>query len=158
MSSNQANIDIANLMNKMIDVEQAVNSKDSGEKLSKVVEKMKLENEKKLEKLDSSDQIKEIMKELKKINTRYDKLAQEVNKNLTAMKKVSQTTKQPDKQTTKTKAANKNNVIELETAKKKMKQEELIIEYGKEIEYEQLLDLAIGVYEFNTNQNQRRAK
>lgn len=159
ISSNQANTDIANLMNKMIDVEQAVNSKDSEEKLSKAVEKMRLENEKKLEKLDSSDQIKEIMKELKKINTRYDKLALEVNKNLTAMKKASQvTTKQPAKQTTKTKAANKNNVIELETAKKKMKQEELIIEYGKEIEYEQLLDLAIGVYEFNTNQNQRRAK
>ncbi len=159
ISSNQTNTDIANLMNKMIDVEQAVNSKDSEEKLSKAVEKMRLENEKKLEKLDSSDQIKEIMKELKKINTRYDKLALEVNKNLTAMKKASQvTTKQPAKQTTKTKAANKNNVIELETAKKKMKQEELIIEYGKEIEYEQLLDLAIGVYEFNTNQNQRRAK
>lgn len=146
--------EISNLMNKITDVEQAINSKDSEEKLSKAVEKMKLENEKKLEKLDSSDQIKEIMKELKKINNRYDKLALEVNKNLTSMKKTSQ----PAKQTSKAKSANKNNVIELETAKKKMKQEELIIEYGKEIQYEQLLDLAIGVYEFNTNQNQRRAK
>lgn len=154
MSSNETKENIEKLMNKITDVEQAINSKDSEEKLTKAVEKMKLENEKKLEKLDSSDQIKEIMKELKKINTRYDKLALEVNKNLTAMKKASQ----PAKQTTKTKSANKNNVIELETAKKKMKQEELIIEYGKEIEYEQLLDLAIGVYEFNTNQNQRRAE
>lgn len=151
--------EISSLMNKITDVEQAINSKDSEEKLSKVVEKMKADNEKKLEKLDSSAQIKEIMKELKKINTRYDKLALEVNKNLTEMKKASQTaTKQPTKQTTKTKSANKNKVIELETAKKKLKQEELIIEYGKEIEYEQLLDLAIGVYEFNTNQNQRRAE
>ena len=151
--------EISNLMSKITDVEQAINSKDSEEKLSKVVEKMKADNEKKLEKLDSSAQIKEIMKELKKINTRYDKLALEVNKNLTEMKKASQTaTKQPTKQTTKTKSANKNKVIELETAKKKLKQEELIIEYGKEIEYEQLLDLAIGVYEFNTNQNQRRAE
>lgn len=151
--------EISNLMSKITDVEQAINSKDSEEKLSKVVEKMKADNEKKLEKLDSSVQIKEIMKELKKINTRYDKLALEVNKNLTEMKKASQTTaKQPVKQTTKTKSANKNKVIELETAKKKPKQEELIIEYGKEIEYEQLLDLAIGVYEFNTNQNQRRAE
>ncbi|MCI9087457.1 MAG: polysaccharide biosynthesis tyrosine autokinase [Clostridia bacterium] len=151
--------EISNLMSKITDVEQAINSKDSEEKLSKVVEKMKADNEKKLEKLDSSAQIKEIMKELKKINTRYDKLALEVNKNLTEMKKASRTTdKQPAKQTTKTKSANKNKVIELETAKKKLKQEELIIEYGKEIEYEQLLDLAIGVYEFNTNQNQRRAE
>ncbi len=151
--------EISSLMNKITDVEQAINSKDSEEKLSKVVEKMKADNEKKLEKLDSSAQIKEIMKELKKINTRYDKLALEVNKNLTEMKKASQTAaKQPTKQTTKTKSANKNKVIELETAKKKLKQEELIIEYGKEIEYEQLLDLAIGVYEFNTNQNQRRAE
>ena len=151
--------EISSLMSKITDVEQAINSKDSEEKLSKVVEKMKADNEKKLEKLDSSAQIKEIMKELKKINTRYDKLALEVNKNLTEMKKASQTTaKQPTKQTTKTKSANKNKVIELETAKKKLKQEELIIEYGKEIEYEQLLDLAIGVYEFNTNQNQRRAE
>ncbi len=151
--------EISSLMNKITDVEQAINSKDSEEKLSKVVEKMKADNEKKLEKLDSSAQIKEIMKELKKINTRYDKLALEVNKNLTEMKKASQTAaKQPTKQTTETKSANKNKVIELETAKKKLKQEELIIEYGKEIEYEQLLDLAIGVYEFNTNQNQRRAE
>lgn len=151
--------EISHLMSKITDVEQAINSKDSEEKLSKVVEKMKADNEKKLEKLDSSAQIKEIMKELKKINTRYDKLALEVNKNLTEMKKASRTTdKQPSKQTTKTKSANKNKVIELETAKKKLKQEELIIEYGKEIEYEQLLDLAIGVYEFNTNQNQRRAE
>lgn len=158
MSSSETKENIEKLMNKITAVEQAVNSKDSEEKLSKVVEKIKLENEKKLEKLDSSDQIKEIMKELKKINTRYDKLALEVNKNLTAMKKASQATKATTKQTTKTKSSNKNNVIELETAKKKMKQEELIIEYGKEIEYEQLLDLAIGVYEFNTNQNQRRAE
>lgn len=143
------------LMNKLTDV---INSKDTEEKLSKTVEKIKLENEKKLEKLDSSVQIKEIMKELKKINNRYDKLALEVNKNLTAMKKASQPTKQTTKQTTKTKTASKNNVIELETAKKKMKQEELIIEYGKEIEYEQLLDLAIEVYEFNTNQNQKKAE
>ena len=126
--------EISSLMSKITDVEQAINSKDSEEKLSKVVEKMKADNEKKLEKLDSSAQIKEIMKELKKINTRYDKLALEVNKNLTEMKKASQTTaKQPTKQTTKTKSANKNKVIELETAKKKLKQEELIIEYGKEI-------------------------
>lgn len=158
MSSSETRADIEKLMNKITNVEQAVNNKDSEEKLTKVVEKMKLENEKKLEKLDSSDQIKEIMKELKKINTRYDKLALEVNKNLTAMKKASQTTKTATKQTTKAKSSNKNNVIELETAKKKMKKEELIIEYGKEIEYEQLLDLAIGVYEFNTNQNQRRAE
>lgn len=158
MSSSETRADIEKLMNKITNVEQAVNNKDSEEKLSKAVEKMKLENEKKLEKLDSSDQIKEIMKELKKINTRYDKLALEVNKNLTAMKKASQTTKTATKQTTKAKSSNKNNVIELETAKKKMKKEELIIEYGKEIEYEQLLDLAIGVYEFNTNQNQRRAE
>ncbi|MCI9039319.1 MAG: polysaccharide biosynthesis tyrosine autokinase [Clostridia bacterium] len=150
--------EISNLMNKITDVEQAVNSKESEEKLSKAVEKIKLDNEKKLEQLDSSAQIKEIMKELKKINNRYDKLALEVNKNLTAMKKASQSTKTTTKQTTKTKVANKNNVIELETAKKKMNQEELVIEYGKEIEYEQLLDLAIGVYEFNTNQNKRRAE
>jgi len=138
------------LMNKITDVEQAINSSNAEEKLNKVVEKIKLENEKKLEKLDSSAQIKEIMQELKKINNRYDKLAQEVNKNLTAMKENSQSTK--------TKSANKNKVIELETAKKKMKQEELIIEYGQEIQYEQLLDLAIGVYELNKNQDQRRAE
>lgn len=150
--------EISNLMNKITDVEQAISSNDAEEKLSKVVEKVKLENEKKLEKLDSSEQIKEIMKELKKINTRYDKLALEVNKNLTAMKKASQTAKTATKQTTKTKSSNKNNVIELETAKKKMKQEELIIEYGEEIEYEQLLDLAIGVYDLGTSQGKRKAE
>lgn len=158
MSSNEAKADIEELMNKITNVEQAVNSKDTEEKLSKVVEKVKLENEKKLEKLDSSDQIKEIMKELKKINTRYDKLALEVNKNLTAMKQASQAAKTATKQTTKAKSSNKNNVIELETAKKKMKQEELIIEYGEEIEYEQLLDLAIGVYDLGTNQGKRKAE
>jgi len=56
------------------------------------------------------------------------------------------------------KKLSKQAILELETAKKKMKQEELIIEYGQEIQYEQLLDLAIGVYELNKNQDQRRAE
>lgn len=123
-------------------IEKAIINVAPEEKINQMLEKLRKENERKLEKINSTEQVKEIMKELKKINNRYDKLAEKVSKNLEIQKT------QQVKQTKKTSAA-KNKVIELEEVKNKMKQEELIVEYGGEIAYEQLLDLAVEVYEIN---------
>ena len=100
---------------------------------------------------DNTDKIIEIMNELKKVNTRYDKLAEKIKDNLKKQQiEQEREEKQEDRED---KVVSKNNVIEMNEFKKKMKKQELIIEYGDEIEYSELLELAVGIYDIGTNEN-----
>ena len=50
----------------------------------------------------------------------------------------------------------KNNIIELDKVKDKIKQQELVVNCEEEIEYEQLLDLAVGVFELKPADDLKR--
>lgn len=144
-------------------IEKMIENDRTEENIAEMIYELKQEQNIKLEELnkeevlndvlqkvqenDNADQIKEIMNELKKINTRYDKLAEKIRKNLIDSRQSQTTTEFKDKST------NKNNIIEMNEFKKKMEKQELIIEYGEEIEYEKLLDLAVGIYEIKPEEN-----
>ena len=131
---------------KVQSLEKAITNDKTEERINKMIEKMKKENDKKLEKIDNTVAIKEIMKELKKINTKYDKMAE----------KLSQTTSLSKTRKTKNNSK-KNNVIEITELKDKLNKQELIIEFGKEIEYEQLLNTAVDTYEIKTDKKSKKA-
>jgi len=153
---------IEELIDRVNSIEDSIQQDNTEEKITSVIARMQEEQSKKLqeldnneflqqilqeienlkeshnEKIDNTETVSEIMKELKKINNRYDKLAERISANMAEIKQNQQARK------------TKNNVIELDKVKNKMKQEELIIEYGQEVAYEQLLDLAIEVYEIKS--------
>ena len=131
---------------KVQSLEKAITNDKTEERINKMIEKMKKENDKKLEKIDNTVAIKEIMKELKKINTKYDKMAE----------KLSQTTRLSKTRKTKNNSK-KNNVIEITELKDKLNKQELIIEFGKEIEYEQLLNTAVDTYEIKPDKKSKKA-
>ncbi len=131
---------------KVQSLEKAITNDKTEERINKMIEKMKKENDKKLEKIDNTVAIKEIMKELKKINTKYDKMAE----------KLSQTTSLSKTRKTKNNSK-KNNVIEITELKDKLNKQELIIEFGKEIEYEQLLNTAVDAYEIKPDKKSKKA-
>ena len=131
---------------KVQSLEKAITNDKTEERINKMIEKMKKENDKKLEKIDNTVAIKEIMKELKKINTKYDKMAE----------KLSQTTSLSKTRKTKNNSK-KNNVIEITELKDKLNKQELIIEFGKEIEYEQLLNTAVDTYEIKPDKKSKKA-
>ena len=131
---------------KVQSLEKAITNDKTEERINKMIEKMKKENDKKLEKIDNTVAIKEIMKELKKINTKYDKMSE----------KLSQTTSLSKTRKTKNNSK-KNNVIEITELKDKLNKQELIIEFGKEIEYEQLLNTAVDTYEIKPDKKSKKA-
>ena len=51
----------------------------------------------------------------------------------------------------------KDNIIEITELKDKLNKQELVIEFGKEIEYEQLLNTAIYTYEIKPNKKSKKA-
>ena len=132
---------------KVNSIEKIVSNDKTEENIEKMIDKMKKDNERKLEKIDNTAQIKEIMKELKKINNKYEKLVENLKQKSKPAKKT-QVSKQE-----KTEKTHKNNVIEMSEIKEKLNQKELSIEYGSEINYEQLLDLAVEVYEIKPNES-----
>lgn len=136
---------------KVEDIEKAITNDKTEERINKMLEKMKTDNAKKLEKIDNTSQIKEIMKELKKINTKYDKLAEKISKNNTNIKNTNTV-----KTSEKIKPV-KDNIIEINELKDKVKKQEIIIEFGKEIDYKQLLDTAIETFEIKPNRKSKKA-
>lgn len=132
---------------KVEDLEKAIINDKTDEKINKMLEKMQNDNYKKLDKIDNSTQIKEIMKELKKINTKYDKLVEKI------------TTSHPNKKTKTSKSTTrvKDNVIEIAELKNKMNKKELTIEYGSEVNYEDLLNMAVEIYEIKEKTNTKKA-
>ena len=112
-----------------------------------MIDKMKKDNDKKLEKIDNTADIKEIMKELKKINAKYDKMAEKIAKNNTNIRNTTSNKIKPKK----------DNIIEITELKDKLNKQELVIEFGKEIEYEQLLNTAIDTYEIKPNKKSKKA-
>lgn len=115
------------LVNKITNIENMINHNAKEEQVDEV--------------LNSMDNV------IDSINERYDRLVDDVNKRIIENKQTNKTKE------TKQKKVAKSNVIELEEAKKKLEQEELIIEYGGEITYEQLLDLAIDIYDIDPQTN-----
>ena len=126
-------------------VKQDTETKD--EYIEKIIDKMKKDNDKKLEKIDNTADIKEIMKELKKINAKYDKMAEKIAKNNTNIRNTTSNKIKPKK----------DNIIKITELKDKLNKQELVIEFGKEIEYEQLLNTAIDTYEIKPNKKSKKA-
>lgn len=125
-------LDSTKVLNNIVIEMQKINSK------YEILQQMQKNN-------DNTDKIIEIMNELKKVNTRYDKLAEKIKDNLKKQQiEQEREEKQEDRED---KVVSKNNVIEMNEFKKKMKKQELIIEYGDEIEYSELLELAVGIYD-----------
>lgn len=152
---------------KINEIEKIVLENKEQERLNKMITGIK-ENERKIEKISSSEQLKEIMAELKKINAQYDKLEKKVNKNSSIDMEEFETEEtnidteefEIDDKPLTSASFTKNNIIELNKVKDKMKQQELVINCEEEIEYEQLLDLAVGVFELKPAQDdlKRRVK
>lgn len=152
---------------KINEIEKAIIENKEQDQLNKMITGIK-ENERKIEKISSSEQFREIMAELKKINAQYDKLEKKVNKNSSIDMEEFETegtnidTEEldiGDKPLTSA-SFTRNNIIELDKVKDKMKQQELVVDCEEEIEYEKLLDLAVGVFELKPAQDdlKRRVK
>lgn len=139
--------DLNRKYNKVQSLEKAITNDKTEERINKMIEKMKKDNEKKLEKIDNTAAIKEIMKELKKINVKYDKMAEKIAKNNTNTRNTTSNKTKPKK----------DNIIEITELKDKLNKQELVIEFGKEIEYEQLLNTAIDTYEIKPNKKSKKA-
>ena len=139
--------DLNRKYNKVQSLEKAITNDKTEERINKMIEKMKKDNDKKLEKIDNTVAIKEIMKELKKINVKYDKMAEKIAKNNTNTRNTTSNKTKPKK----------DNIIEITELKDKLNKQELIIEFGKGIEYEQLLNTAIDTYEIKPNKKSKKA-
>lgn len=139
--------DLNRKYNKVQSLEKAITNDKTEERINKMIEKMKKDNDKKLEKIDNTAAIKEIMKELKKINVKYDKMAEKIAKNNTNTRNTTSNKTKPKK----------DNIIEITELKDKLNKQELVIEFGKEIEYEQLLNTAIDTYEIKPNKKSKKA-
>lgn len=131
-------LDSTKVLNNIVIEMQKINSK------YEILQQMQKNN-------DNTDKIIEIMNELKKVNTRYDKLAEKIKDNL--KKQQIEQEREKKQEGREDKVVSKNNVIEMNEFKKKMKKQELVIEYGDEIEYSELLELAVGIYDIGTNEN-----
>lgn len=139
--------DLNRKYNKVQSLEKAITNDKTEERINKMIEKMKKDNDKKLEKIDNTAAIKEIMKELKKINAKYDKMAEKIANNNTNTRNTTSNKTKPKK----------DNIIEITELKDKLNKQELVIEFGKEIEYEQLLNTAIDTYEIKPNKKSKKA-
>ena len=139
--------DLNRKYNKVQSLEKAITNDKTEERINKMIDKMKKDNDKKLEKIDNTADIKEIMKELKKINAKYDKMAEKIAKNNTNTRNTTSNKIKPKK----------DNIIEITELKDKLNKQELVIEFGKEIEYEQLLNTAIDTYEIKPNKKSKKA-
>lgn len=139
--------DLNRKYNKVQSLEKAITNDKTEERINKMIDKMKKDNDKKLEKIDNTADIKEIMKELKKINAKYDKMAEKIAKNNTNIRNTTSNKIKPKK----------DNIIEITELKDKLNKQELVIEFGKEIEYEQLLNTAIDTYEIKQNKKSKKA-
>ena len=139
--------DLNRKYNKVQSLEKSITNDKTEERINKMIEKMKKDNDKKLEKIDNTAAIKEIMKELKKINAKYDKMAEKIAKNNTNTRNTTSNKTKPKK----------DNIIEITELKDKLNKQELVIEFGKEIEYEQLLNTAIDTYEIKPNKKSKKA-
>lgn len=139
--------DLNRKYNKVQSLEKAITNDKTEERINKMIDKMKKDNDKKLEKIDNTAAIKEIMKELKKINAKYDKMAEKIAKNNTNTRNTTSNKIKPKK----------DNIIEITELKDKLNKQELVIEFGKEIEYEQLLNTAIETYEIKPNKKSKKA-
>lgn len=84
-------------------------------------------------------------KQIEELNSKYEKLAEKI---------VKENSKTQKEKISKTSTVHKNNVIEMSEIKEKLNKKELFIEYGDEIDYEDLVDLAVKVYDLKSNESQ----
>ena len=84
-------------------------------------------------------------KQIEELNSKYEKLAERI---------VKENSKTQKEKISKTSTVHKNNVIEMSEIKEKLNKKELFIEYGDEIDYEDLVDLAVKVYDLKSNESQ----
>lgn len=149
---------------KISEIEKLVLENKEQERLNKMITGIK-ENERKIEKISSSEQLKEIMAELKKIDAKYSILAKEIKDRQISdeefeteeVRYESIEDEEPEIGELLTSAKlSKNNIIELDKVKDKIKQQELVVNCEEEIEYEQLLDLAVGVFELKPADDLKR--
>ncbi len=84
-------------------------------------------------------------KQIEELNSKYEKLAEQI---------VKENSKTQKEKISKTSTVHKNNVIEMSEIKEKLNKKELFIEYGDEIDYEDLVDLAVKVYDLKSNESQ----
>lgn len=151
---------------KIKDIEKAIMENKEQERLNKMITGIK-ENERRIEKISSSEQFREIMAEIKKINAQYSKLSkQTVNSNIDSEEFEIEETNidteelEIDDKPLTSASFTRNNVIELNKVKDKMKQQELVVNCEEGVKYEQLLDLAVGVFELKPGHDdlKRRAE
>ena len=84
-------------------------------------------------------------KQIEELNSKYEKLAERI---------VKENSKTQKEKISKTSTVHKNNVIEMSEIKEKLNKKELFIEYGDEIDYEDLVDLAVKVYDLKSKESQ----
>ena len=84
-------------------------------------------------------------KQIEELNSKYEKLAEQI---------VKENSKTQKEKISKTSTVHKNNVIEMSEIKEKLNKKELFIEYGDEIDYEDLVDLAVKVYDLKSKESQ----
>lgn len=84
-------------------------------------------------------------KQIEELNSKYEKLAERI---------VKENSKTQKEKISKTSTVHKNNVIEMSEIKEKLNKKELFIEYGDEIDYEDLVELAVKVYDLKSNESQ----
>lgn len=138
---------------KVNDIERTVLGVKSESKLSKMlIKEIQEENERKLEEIDNTNQINEIIQKLKNIDDKYNRLLEEVS--VQDVNANSIELEEPIKSSN----VAKSKVIELDEVKSKMKQKELVVNCEDGVEYEQLLDLAVGVFELRPAQNDLKRK
>lgn len=133
---------------KVNDIERAVLGVKSESRLSKMlIKEMQEENERKLEEIDNTDKINKMILKLKNIDDKYNKLLEEIN-----VQDANVNDRELVEPIEDNNSAN-SKIIELNKVKSRMKQKELVVDCEEGIEYEQLLDLAVGVFELKPEQD-----
>ena len=118
-----------NKYDKVNTIEKMIENDRTEESIAKMIYELKQEQSKQIEEL----------------NSKYEKLAERI---------VKENSKTQKEKISKTSTVHKNNVIEMSEIKEKLNKKELFIEYGDEIDYEDLVDLAVKVYDLKSNESQ----
>ena len=137
------NLDASMVLNNIVLEIQKLNNKyDKVNTIEKMIENDRTEE-------SIAEMIYELkqeqQKQIEELNSKYEKLAEKI---------VKENSKTQKEKISKTSTVHKNNVIEMSEIKEKLNKKELFIEYGDEIDYEDLVDLAVKVYDLKPNESQ----
>lgn len=138
---------------KVNDIEKAVLGVKSESRLSKMlIQEMQEENDRKLEEIDNTDKINKMILKIKNIDDKYNKLLEEISTQDTNTNDIEiiEPIRNIDSSNSK--------IIELNKVKSRMKQQEMVVDCEEGVEYEQLLDLAVGVFELKPSQDHLKRK